>query len=99
MHELLAKRGIMHLVYVGFATNWCVTGRDYGIIAMNRRGYNVILVRDATTGVEFHDTVNDLIATGVTIREIETKYGWSTTTASFRAACGREQTPEHPPGS
>lgn len=88
MHALLAARRILHLVYVGYATNWCVVGRDYGIYAMNERGYNIILVRDATCGIEFHDTVDTGAATAMTIREIETKNGWSTTTEEFVAACG-----------
>ena len=86
LHDLLAERRILHLVYAGFATNWCVIGRDYGIIAMNERGYNIVLVRDATTGVEFHDSVEDLTATEIAIREVETKYAWSTTTDAFIAA-------------
>jgi len=87
MHALLSKRQILHLFYAGFATNWCLIGRDYGIIPMNERGYNIILVRDATTGIEFHDTADILTATEMTIREIETKYGWSTSTDAFVAAC------------
>lgn len=90
MHEKLAERGILHLIYAGFATNWCVIGRDYGILAMNGLGYNIILVRDATTGVEFHDTVEDLTATRMTIREVETKYGWSTTVNALVSACEGE---------
>ena len=86
LHKLLAKRRILHLFYAGFATNWCVIGRDYGMIALHNKGYNNILIRDATTGVEFHDTVNDLTATEIAIREIETKYAWSTTTADFVTA-------------
>lgn len=86
LHELLASRGILHLVYAGFATNWCVMGRDYGVIEMNDRGYDIVLVRDATTGVEFHDSVDALTATEIAIREIETKYGWSTTTGDFVSA-------------
>ncbi|MBT6145857.1 MAG: cysteine hydrolase family protein, partial [Gemmatimonadetes bacterium] len=79
LHEELRSRQILHLLYAGFATNWCVIGRDYGMIAMHGRGYNNILVRDATTGVEFHDSVQNLTATKMSIREIETKYGWSAT--------------------
>ncbi len=86
LHRLLAGRGILHLVYAGFATNWCIMHRDYGILAMERRGYNVILVRDATTGVEFHDTVSSLAATQMTVREIETKHAWSCTTDAFITA-------------
>ena len=87
LHTLLAERGILHLIYAGFATNWCMVGRDYGIYAMNDRGYNIILVRDATSGIEFHDTVESEMATQMQIREIETKNGWSTTTEAVVAAC------------
>jgi nicotinamidase-related amidase len=87
LHALLTERRILHLFYAGFATNWCVLHRDYGMLAMNERGYNLILVRDATTGIEFHDTVDTLAATDMTIREIETKWAWSTTTAAFVEAC------------
>jgi nicotinamidase-related amidase len=87
LQTLLEQRRILHLFYAGFATNWCVMFRDYGVLAMDRAGYNIILVRDATTGVEFHDTVADLTATQIAIREIETKHGWSTASSAFIAAC------------
>ena len=86
LHRLLAERRILHLIYAGFATNWCVMHRDYGILAMERRGYNIVLVRDATTGVEFHDTVDTLTATEIAIREFETKHAWSTTVEAFQKA-------------
>lgn len=86
MHELLAERKILHLFYAGFATNWCILRRDYGLVAMNDRGYNCILLRDATTGIEFHDSVESLTATRIAIREIETKYAWSAATDDFIAA-------------
>lgn len=89
MHALLAERQILHLFFAGFATNWCMVGRDYAIYAMNDRGYNVILVRDATTGIEFHDTVAAGTATEMQIREIETKNGWSTDTEAFVEGCRR----------
>jgi nicotinamidase-related amidase len=89
MHGILAERRILHLFYAGFATNWCVLYRDYGMLAMSNRGYNLVLIRDATTGIEFHDTLDSLTATEIQIREIETKYAWSTTTDAFIAACVR----------
>jgi nicotinamidase-related amidase len=89
LHALLAERRLLHLFYAGFATNWCVMFRDYGMVAMNQRGYNLILIRDATTGIEFHDSVAAHAATEMTIREIETKHGWSTTTEAFVEACAR----------
>ncbi len=77
LHELMEERGILHLLYAGFATNWCVLGRDYGIRSMSRYGYNIILLRDATTGVEFPDTYDNLFTTEIAIREVEQQYGFS----------------------
>jgi nicotinamidase-related amidase len=87
LQALLTERRILHLFYTGFATNWCILHRDYGMIAMAGRGYNLILLRDATTGIEFHDTVETAAATEMTLREIEAKWGWTAATDDFIAAC------------
>ena len=89
MHRLLKDRKILHLFYAGFATNMCVQYRDYGLRAMHQRGYNVILLRDCTTGVEDHDTVDELLLTRAAIREIETQYAFSAVSEDFLAACGQ----------
>ena len=39
LHELLEGRRILHLLFAGFATNWCVLGRDYGIRSMGPVSY------------------------------------------------------------
>jgi len=83
LHAVLEERRILHLFYAGFCANWCLVGRDYGIVQMNERGYNIILLRDATTGIESHDTVDQVLMTEMTIREIETKWAWSTTSEQF----------------
>ena len=86
-HALLQDRRILHLLYVGFATNWCVLGKDYGIRAMKDRGYNPILLRDDTTGVEFPDTLDTLQATELAVREVEQQHGFTTANRDFLAAC------------
>lgn len=83
LHELLEEQRILHLLFAGFATNWCVLGRDYGIRAMARYGYNIVLLRDATTGVEFPDTYDNLFTTEIAIREVEQQYGFSTSNPDF----------------
>ena len=87
LHDLLKARGVLHLIYVGFATNWCVLGRDYGIRSMARRGYNIVLLREATTGVEFPDTLDKLMTTEIAIREVEQQYGFTASNADFYGAC------------
>lgn len=89
LHELLEQRQILHLIFAGFATNWCVLGRDYGIRSMSRYGYNIILLRDATTGVEFPDTYDNLFTTEIAIREVEQQYGFSASNADFFAEVER----------
>ena len=87
LHALLQDRRALHLIYVGFATNWCVLAKDYGIRAMNERGYNTILLRDATMGVEFPDTLDALQATEIAVREVEQQHGFSASNRDFLAAC------------
>ena len=87
LHDLLRANGLLHLVYVGFATNWCILNRDYGMRAMAQRGYNMILLRDATMGVEFPDTLAAEMATEMAIREVEQQLGFSAAKDDFLAAC------------
>ena len=86
LHALLEEQRILHLIFAGFATNWCVLGRDYGIRSMSRYGYNIVLLRDATTGVEFPDTYDNLFTTEIAIREVEQQYGFSASNPDFFAA-------------
>ena len=71
LHRLCAQRGILVLIYVGFNTNACIVMRDYGTLAMHRRGYEVILVRDCTTGMETHETLADMACTRGQIATLE----------------------------
>ncbi|MBI2194107.1 MAG: isochorismatase family protein [Planctomycetes bacterium] len=87
LHHVLAQRRILHLIYAGFAANWCLLGRDYGIRAMSRRGYHFIVLRDCTTGVEFPDTLDGCLVTEIAIREIEQQYGFSASNEDFFSAC------------
>lgn len=87
LHRLLKHRKLLHLFYAGFAANICVLYRDYGARAMAQRGYNVVLLRDATMGIEAHDTVEGSWLTHAAIRSIEMLTGHSATAANFVEAC------------
>lgn len=71
LHRLCAQRKILHLVYVGFNTNACIMFRDYGLPAMNARGYSTILVRDGTMGMETAQTYKDSTCTRGAIADLE----------------------------
>ena len=87
LHEVLAERNVLHLVYAGFATNWCVLGRDYGIRSMARYGYNIVFLRDCTAGVEFPDTLDERFVTEIAVREIEQQFGFSASNEDFFDSC------------
>ena len=93
LHRLCRERGILYLIYVGFATNICVPDRDYGMRAMRERGYALVLVRDATTGVEASDTYPILAATSVMIHQFELRdIAGTITSDAFLAAVGALET-------
>lgn len=56
LHRYCRQAGILFLLFAGFNTNACILHRDYGTLAMSQRGYEVILVRDCTTGMESRET-------------------------------------------
>ena len=86
LHSLLRDRRILHLLFAGFATNWCVTNKNYGMRAMSTRGYNVVLLRDATTAVETHHSYQDESMKETAIRTAEMMTGFSATCAAIREA-------------
>jgi nicotinamidase-related amidase len=87
LHKILKDLKKLHLFYAGFATNMCLQHRDYGVRALSEMGYNTILLRDCTSAVEAHDTVDQQLATRIFVQEIEIKYAWSTTSEEFVKAC------------
>jgi hypothetical protein len=54
-HQLFAlcrEHGINHLIYAGFAINWCLLMSQGGMLDMSRHGIMCSAVRDAVTAVE-----------------------------------------------
>ncbi len=87
LHRLCRHNRVVHLFYCGFAANMCVPGRDYGMRAMQRRGYNIILLRDCTTAIEASHTYESLAITEASILEVEMTLGFTATAADLIAAC------------
>lgn len=87
--RLLRKRRIVNLIYAGFATDMCILNAPGGMGPMFGMGYRVILIRDATLGVELVDTFHERIATRWGISFVETHWGDTITTADFLANCTR----------
>jgi nicotinamidase-related amidase len=86
LHRWCAQKRIMHLFYVGFNTNACIVGRNYGIMAMMARGYHGILVRDATTGMEISETIDAMTCTLGQIATLEQFGAYTVTTDQLIAS-------------
>ncbi len=82
----LKTRGITTLIYAGFATDMCILNAEGGARAMLARGYQCILMRDATIGVETPDSFPEKLATRYGTHIFEWQLGYSTTFRDFTHA-------------
>jgi nicotinamidase-related amidase len=71
LHQYCKKNGKLFLLYAGFNTNACILTRTYGAVQMNLRGYEVVLLRDCTTGMETRETQPELRQTNGAILLLE----------------------------
>ncbi len=85
LHEICRKKGILFLFYLGFNTNACLITRDYGALEMSKRGYEVVIIRDATTGMESSETHASLDQTRNAILFFEMFGQYSTTSSEMIA--------------
>ncbi|MDE7240985.1 isochorismatase family protein [Desulfovibrio sp.] len=51
----LKAAGIQNLIYLGFASNWCVPFRELGMFAMRKAGFKCFFVPEASAAVEIGD--------------------------------------------
>jgi nicotinamidase-related amidase len=78
-HQLNAvcrEKGIWHLVYIGFAINWCLLASPGGMIDMSRMGYVCSTIRQATTAVENKETCSDEWAKAVALWRVALMFGY-----------------------
>ncbi len=71
LKQFCFEKRILHLIYAGFAANWCVLFRDYGAREMSLLNYNVIILRDCTTAVENAYTIKRKDMTKFAVLEAE----------------------------
>lgn len=83
---LIRRPPVRTLFFAGFAANICVPYRDYGMRAMRAAGLKVVLVRDATTAIEFNESLDHQSLLAAAIADIELNYGSTTTSASLITA-------------
>ncbi len=58
LHRLMKKRGITHLVYTGWALNWCLWFSPCGMSDMQRKGYLCSAVRGGCVAIENRESAD-----------------------------------------
>jgi nicotinamidase-related amidase len=96
LHRCCRQREILFLLFAGFNTNACILQRDYGTLAMSRRGYEVILVRDCTTGMESRETQAKLRQTEGAVALLEMFGSYSITSDEIKSGLRAVKTDDMP---
>lgn len=89
LHALCAERGINHLIYAGFAINWCLMLSASGMIDMSRRGYICSALREAVTAVENKETAKGELWKELALCRVSIEFGFVFGVEDFIAALGQ----------
>lgn len=83
---LCRYHGINHLIYVGFALNWCLLMSPGGMVDMARHGCLCSTIAEATTAVENRETARDEREKQQALWRVAVEFGFVFTLADFLAA-------------
>lgn len=93
-HQLAAvcrAHGINHLVYVGFAINWCLLMSPGGMVEMGRYGVMCSTIREAVTAVENKETARGEREKQQALWRVALEWGFVFGLKDFLAALAKEQ--------
>ncbi|MCC6143546.1 MAG: isochorismatase family protein [Candidatus Hydrogenedentes bacterium] len=86
LYALCRERGINHLVYCGFAINWCLLLSPGGMADMQQYGCMCSAVRDATTAVESKESAAEEWAKQIALWRVALAFGFVFDSADIIAA-------------
>jgi len=78
-HQLFAlckEAGVNHLIYAGFAVNWCLLLSPGGMADMQKRGLMCSVIRQATTAVENKETARDELCKQIALWRVSLAFGF-----------------------
>jgi hypothetical protein len=73
---LCKERGVNHLVYCGFAINWCLLLSPGGMAEMSKHGLWCSALRQATTAVENKDTARHELCKEIALWRVALAFGF-----------------------
>jgi len=68
--------GVNHLVYAGFAINWCILLSPGGMADMSRHGVMCSAIREAVTAVENRETARDEVCKQIALWRVALAFGF-----------------------
>jgi len=80
------ETGVDHLIYCGFAVNWCLLLSPGGMADMSRRGLLCSVIRQATTAVENRETARTEAAKALALWRVALAFGFVYDLDDFLAA-------------
>jgi hypothetical protein len=86
---LCRERGVNHLVYLGFAVNWCMLMSPGGMLDMRRQGLICSVIREAVTAVENRETARAQREKEQALWRISLEFGFVFGVADFVSALAR----------
>ena len=88
-HQLFAvcrHTGVNHLIYAGFAIDWCLLMSPGGMVDMGRHGVICSAFRDAVTAVENKESARGERGKDISLWRVSVGFGFVFDTADFVAA-------------
>ncbi len=76
LFKVCAHLQVNHLIYTGFAINWCILMEQGGMFDMSRRGVMCSAVRDAVTAVENKETARRELNKEEALWRVAMRYGF-----------------------
>jgi hypothetical protein len=102
-HQLFAlckHHGVNHLIYAGFAINWCLLMSPGGMLDMSQRGLMCSAIRQAVTAVENRETARRELCKEIGLWRVALAFGFVFDLDDFVAAIAgaRDAKPPDSPG-
>jgi hypothetical protein len=76
LFALCKEAGVNHLIYAGFAIDWCLLISPGGMVDMSRRGIMCSAIRDAVTAVENKETARAELGKQIALWRVALAFGF-----------------------
>lgn len=83
LFSLCKDADVSHLVYIGFAINWCLLVFPAGMVDMSRRGFMCSTIRQAVTAAENRETARREFCKELALWRVALAYGFVFDAAYF----------------